>query len=80
VLIIPQSSYINQNGGGTNPNSPAANQGAQILISYIQDTIKTITALNLPKHLPIGNSDAGAYFNNEVIAQVEFGVRYPILA
>lgn len=78
MLIIPQFSYLGQNGGGTDPNTAVANQGAQILVSYIQDTIQTIKGMNLPKHLPVGNSDAGAYFNNEVLAAVEFGVRFPI--
>jgi hypothetical protein len=66
-------------GGGNDPNSAVANQGAQILISYIQDTIKTIAAMNLPKNIPIGNSDAGAYFNTGVLETVQYGVRFPTL-
>jgi len=66
--------YLMAHGGGNDPNSAVGNQGAQILISYIQDTVKTIAAMNLPKALPIGNSDAGAYFNTEVLQNIQFGM------
>ncbi|KAH9963096.1 glycoside hydrolase superfamily [Lactifluus volemus] len=59
--------YLMAHGGGNDPNSP-------ILISYIQDTIKTIAAMNLPKNIPIGNSDAGAYFNTGVLDVVQYGM------
>ncbi|KXN88617.1 putative glucan endo-1,3-beta-glucosidase btgC [Leucoagaricus sp. SymC.cos] len=60
--------------GGVDPNSPTANQGAQILISNIQDTQSWLQAMNLPKHIPIGNADAGSFFNNEVLQIVEYGM------
>jgi hypothetical protein len=46
------------------------------LIANIQDTQTTISAMKLSKHIPIGNSDAGAYFNTKVLAAIEYGVGY----
>ncbi|KAI9453333.1 glycoside hydrolase [Russula earlei] len=60
--------------GATTPNGPVGNQGAQLLIANITDTVNTLKSLNLPKHIPVGNSDAGAYFNNLVLGAVEYGM------
>ncbi|KAA1476228.1 glycoside hydrolase [Dentipellis sp. KUC8613] len=65
--------YLNANGG-TTPNDAVGQQGAQILIANIQDTISTIQGLNLAKHIPVGTADAGAYFNNDVLQAVEYGM------
>lgn len=64
-------SYLNANGA-TDPNSAVGNTGAAILINDIQDTRKMLSSLGVS--LPVGNSDAGSYFNNEVLAAVDFGV------
>ena len=32
--------------------------------------------MNLQKHIPVGNSDAGAFFNTQVLEAIEFGVSY----
>ena len=66
-------SYLNANGA-TDPNSAVGNAGAQLLISNITDTRSAIQALGLSKTLPIGTADAGAYFNNEVLAAVDYGM------
>ncbi|KIM39930.1 glycoside hydrolase family 17 protein [Hebeloma cylindrosporum] len=63
--------YVNANGV-TDPNSAVANQGAQILIGDIQDTRSMLSGLGVS--LPVGNSDAGSYFNNEVLAAVDYGM------
>lgn len=34
-----------------------------------------IEGLQLSKKIPIGNSDAGSYFNTEVLSDVDYGVR-----
>ncbi|KAI0067263.1 glycoside hydrolase [Artomyces pyxidatus] len=65
--------YLNANGA-TDPNSAVGNQGAQLLIADIQDTVSALNALNLDKHIPVGTADAGAFFNNEVLAAVEYGM------
>jgi len=65
--------YLNANGA-TDPNSAVGNQGAAILIANIKDTISTISAMKLSKHIPVGNSDAGAYFNTQVLQAIEYGM------
>jgi hypothetical protein len=73
-----ESSYLNANGG-TDPNGAVGQKGAQILIPFITDMINTLKSMNLPKHIPVGNSDAGSYFNTQVLQAVEYGVRFPVL-
>lgn len=67
-------SYLNANGA-TDPNSAVGNTGAQILIGNIQDTRSMLSGLGVS--VPVGNSDAGAYFNTEVLGAVDYGVRCP---
>jgi hypothetical protein len=50
-------------------------KGAQQLISYIQDTRSTLAQMGLGGKVPVGNSDAGAYFNTQVLEAVDYGVR-----
>lgn len=66
--------YLTANGA-SDPNSAIGNQGAALLMADINDTRSMITGMNLSKHLTIGTADAGAYFNTEVLQDVEFGVR-----
>ena len=48
--------------------------GATYLISKIQDTRTTLQGLKLSKNIPVGTADAGAFFNNEVLAAVYYGM------
>ncbi len=41
----------------------------------INDTRSMLNDLQLSKTIPIGNSDAGSYFNNLVLEAVDYGVR-----
>jgi exo-beta-1,3-glucanase (GH17 family) len=67
--------YLNAHGNGeSDPNSDIGNQGAQILISKIQDTQSSLKGLNLGKTLQVGTADAGAFFNNMVLAAVDYGM------
>lgn len=68
--------YLNANGG-TEPNSAVGNQGAALLRADIDDTRSMLTAMSLPKHIPVGTSDAGYYFNTLVLEDIEYGVRCP---
>ncbi|KAF8969199.1 glycoside hydrolase superfamily [Flammula alnicola] len=63
--------YVTQNGA-TDPNSAVGNTGAQILLADIQDTRSMLQALSV--NIPVGNADAGSYFNNEVLAAVDYGM------
>jgi hypothetical protein len=68
-------SYILQNGGGQ-ANSPVGNQGAKLLVPNIEDTRAMLKGMNLDKNIPVGNSDAASYFNNEVLAAIDYGVSF----
>ncbi|KAG6819527.1 hypothetical protein H0H93_011030 [Arthromyces matolae] len=64
--------YLTANGGSqTPPNSDIGNTGAAILIANIQDTRSMLSSMGVS--LPVGNADAGSYFNNEVLAAVDYG-------
>ena len=54
-------SYVTQNAI-TDVNSPAANVGAAILLANIQDTQSMLSTMGIS--LPVGNTDAGSYFND----------------
>ena len=71
------SSYLNANGG-TDPNGAVGQKGAAILIPLIQDMTSTLKSMNLNKHIPVGNSDAGSYFSTQVLQVSEYGVRFPV--
>jgi len=65
--------YITQ-AGESDPNGNAGNQAATMLIPWIQDTRSMITSLNLGKTIPVGNADAGSYFNTKVLEAVDYGM------
>jgi hypothetical protein len=68
-------SYVTKNNiSVTEINSAAANEGADELVGFIKDTRQMLQGMGLSS-LPVGNSDAGSYFNNEVLGAVDFGVR-----
>ena len=48
-----------------------------MLVRYIKDTRDMLASLNLPKTIPVGNSDAGSFFSTEVLSNVDYGVSYP---
>jgi len=64
--------YLTENGGGDNPNGAIGNQGADLLIVNITDTRNMLKSLGLS--IPVGNSDAGSYFNNKVLEAVDYGM------
>jgi len=55
-------------------NDAIADKGAAILLANIQDTRQMLDGMNLPKHIPVGNSDAGSYFSTKVLESVEYGL------
>lgn len=68
------SSWLTGQGAGSEPNSAAGNAGAELLIPNITDTRTQLSAMSLPKTVPVGTADAGAFFNNEVLAAVDYGM------
>jgi exo-beta-1,3-glucanase (GH17 family) len=65
--------YVTEKGG-IDPNSVAADPGATILVSAIDDTRSMLAGMNLKKNIPIGNSDAGSYFNTKVLQKIDYGL------
>lgn len=63
----------------SDPNGPAGDAGAALLVPNITDTRTQLNNMGLSKTIPVGNADAGAYFNNEVLAAVDYGVRSYIM-
>ena len=53
--------------------------GAALLIADINDTRSALAAMNPPANLPVGNSEAGAYYNTLVMEAMDFGVRVSFL-
>lgn len=66
--------YLGANGGGTEPNGAVGDAGADILLADIQDTRDMLASMNLPKTIPVGNSDAGSYFNTKILSAVDYGL------
>lgn len=60
--------------GQSDPNGPAGDAGAALLVPNITDTRTQLNSLGLSMTIPVGNADAGAYFNNEVLAAVDYGM------
>lgn len=60
--------------GSQDPNSSVGNEGAAILIADINDTKSGLSSMKLSKTVAIGNSDAGSYFNNQVLSAVDYGM------
>lgn len=58
----------------TDPNSAVGNQGAATLIANIQDTRSMLKSMSLDGKVPVGNSDAGSYFNTQVLEAVDYGL------
>ena len=72
VLTLGVLSYLTDNGGSSDPNSAVGNQGAALLIANITDTRNQLKALNA--QIAVGNSDAGSYFNTQVLEAIDYGV------
>ncbi|KAJ7167457.1 glycoside hydrolase [Mycena filopes] len=65
--------YLGDNGGtAQDPNGPVGNAGAALLLPNITDTITMISGMGL--NIPVGNADAGSYFNTEVLQAVSYGM------
>ncbi|PCH39399.1 glycoside hydrolase family 17 protein [Wolfiporia cocos MD-104 SS10] len=64
--------YLGANGGGDDPNSAVGDEGAAILISNLTDTKNVLKEAGYA--LPVGTSDAGAYFNTKVMENIDFGL------
>ncbi|KAG2146123.1 glycoside hydrolase family 17 protein [Suillus bovinus] len=59
--------------GQTDPNGSAGQAAAAMLVPWINDTRSMLSSMGLSNIL-VGNADAGSYFNNEVLAAVDYGM------
>jgi len=53
-------------------NTPQGIAAADFLLTLIADMRTTLASLSLPKTIPVGNGDAGAYTNVELLAGVDY--------
>jgi len=73
-ITVGNEFMLNYLDGGTDPNSVLGAQGAAMIIANIQDTRDMLTSMNLPKTILVGNSDAGSYFNTQVLSSIDYGL------
>ena len=74
-LLTNYPSWITAAGAdATAVNGPVGNQGAQLLIQNITDARNMLADMNID--IPVGNSDAGSFFNDEVMNAIDYGVRF----
>lgn len=59
--------------GQSDPNGPAGQAAAAMLVPWINDTRSMLSSMGL-SNISVGNADAGSYFNNEVLAAVDYGM------
>jgi len=63
-----------QSASDQSPNGSIGTEAAEILIPLINDTRTTMDNMGLSKKIPIGNADAGSYFNNQVLESVDYAM------
>jgi len=73
-ITVGNEFMLNYLDGLTDPNSVTGAEGAALLIADIQDTRDMLASMNLPKTILVGNSDAGSYFNTEVLSSIDYGL------
>lgn len=75
ILLSDPHSWVNSQGVDASAvNSAVGNVGAQLLIQNITDMRNMLSDMGLS--IPVGTSDAGSYFNDEVLAAADYGVRF----
>ncbi|KAF8639639.1 hypothetical protein AX17_000904 [Amanita inopinata Kibby_2008] len=55
------------------PNGPIGQQGASLLLNYINDTRSMLSEMGAGS-IPIGTSDAGSFFSTAVLSNVNYGM------
>ncbi|KIM67612.1 glycoside hydrolase family 17 protein [Scleroderma citrinum Foug A] len=64
--------YVTE-AGSSDPNGAAGQQAAAMLIPWIKDTRSMLQGMGMG-NMPVGTSDAGSYFNNQVLENVDYGM------
>ena len=65
--------YITEHSA-TSPNSTVGLAASALLKTKIADIRTMLTGMNI--NLPVGTSDAGSYFNNDLLGAVDFGCAF----
>ncbi|KAJ1305130.1 hypothetical protein OPQ81_000167 [Rhizoctonia solani] len=60
--------------GESDATGTAGLNAAANLTAKIQDTRSMLSGLSLSKNLPVGTSDAGAYFNTAILQAIDYGL------
>lgn len=63
--------YLTAHGGGSNVNGTAGLAASALLKTKIADVRQMLQGMSIT--LPVGTSDAGAYFNNDLLGAVDYG-------
>lgn len=63
--------YLTAHGGGSNTNGTQGLAASAILKTRIADIRQLLQSMNI--NLPVGTSDAGAYFNTDLLGAVDYG-------
>ncbi|KAG8951266.1 hypothetical protein FRC04_006505 [Tulasnella sp. 424] len=58
--------------GATDPTGTVGVSAAEFLVAKIQDVRSMISGLGLSKTIPVGNGDAGAYTNVQLLSAVDY--------
>ncbi|KAH9831554.1 glycoside hydrolase superfamily [Rhodofomes roseus] len=64
--------FMGANGGGSDPNDAVGTAGGELLIANITDMKNQLSSLGYS--VPVGTSDAGAYFNDKVLESVDYAL------
>jgi len=64
--------YLTAHGGGSNVNGTAGLAASALLKAKITDIRQMLQGMSIT--LPVGTSDAGAYFNNDLLGAVDYGM------
>ncbi|VDB92296.1 unnamed protein product [Peniophora sp. CBMAI 1063] len=71
-FVLDYITSVDSSAPSTDANSDVGNAAAAILIPNITDTISQLKSAGYD--LQVGNAEAGAYFNDEILEAVDFGM------
>lgn len=60
--------------GAKDPDGSVGEQGAITLKADIDDTRQMLTDMNLSTKIKVGNSEAGSFFNKEILSSIDYGM------
>lgn len=73
-VTVGNEFMLNYVGAEGDPNGATGDLGAAILLQDIADTRQMLKDIGVDGQIPVGNSDAGSYFNTKVLSAVDYGL------